>query len=192
MFTATQPIRDIVAELSSAATILARFDIDSSRHADQNLEQACSAAQLSVEQILEKLEDAAVYEDGAARPDLSQLTLTRMIQYIVRVHHRYLREQLPQLIAAAHRLAERAGGQSAAWSGVALLLKGCVQTYPVTSKRKSRCCFPTSRKSTTIRGWRTFPRIRASRTCPIRCFSWRRSTSPLTALCGRLEPCYSI
>ncbi len=44
MFTATQPIRDIVAELSSAAPILAQFEIDSSRHGDQNLEQACSAA----------------------------------------------------------------------------------------------------------------------------------------------------
>jgi len=142
MFTATQPIRDIVAELSSAAGILARFDIDSSRHADQNLEQACSAAQLSVEQILEKLEDAALYEDGAARPDPSQFTLTRMIQYIVRVHHRYLREQLPRLIASAQRLAERSGGQSAAWRRVALLLDGLRASLGRHFEKEEQVLFP--------------------------------------------------
>src|SRR5438045_1686009 len=75
---ATRPIRDIVAELASAAAMLAQFEIDSSRHGDQNLEQACSAAQFSVEQVLEKLQDAALNEDGAKRPDPSQFTLTRL------------------------------------------------------------------------------------------------------------------
>src|SRR4051812_35294958 len=123
MFTATQPIRDIVAELSSAAVILARFDIDSSRHGDDNLEQACSATQLSVDQVLEKLEDAAFNESGAGRPDPSQFTLTRLIQYIVRVHHRYLREQLPQLIAMAQEAANMVEGPSEAWRKVAHLLE---------------------------------------------------------------------
>jgi len=80
MFTATQPIRDIVAKLEPAAAILARFEIDSAMHGDQNLQQACSAAQLSVEQVLEKLEDAALN-----RPNPNELSLTRLIQHIVRV-----------------------------------------------------------------------------------------------------------
>jgi regulator of cell morphogenesis and NO signaling len=142
MFTATQPIRDIVAELSTATAILARFDIDSSRHADQNLEQACSAAQLSVEQVLEKLEDAARDEDGAPRSDPSQFTLTRLIQHIVRVHHRYLREQLPQLIASSQRLAERSGGQSAAWRGVALLLDGLRTSLGHHFEKEEQVLFP--------------------------------------------------
>src|SRR5215469_4746722 len=118
MFTATQPIRDIVAELERAAAILARFEIDSSRHGDQNLQQACTAAQLSVEQVLEKPEDAALNQ-----PDPSQLTLTRLIQYIVRVHHRYLREQLPQLIAQAREAAISTAAQCAAWIEVNALLE---------------------------------------------------------------------
>jgi regulator of cell morphogenesis and NO signaling len=122
MFTATQPIRDIVAELSSAAVILARFEIDSSRHADDNLEQACSVTQLSVDQVLEKLDDAAFDESGGGRPDPSQFTLTRLIQYIVRVHHRYLREQLPQLIVRAQQAGNRVEGPSDAWQQVARLL----------------------------------------------------------------------
>jgi regulator of cell morphogenesis and NO signaling len=122
MFTATQPIRDIVAELSSATFILARFEIDSSRHADDNLEQACSATQLSVDQVLEKLQEAALNVGGAGQPDPSQFSLTRLIQYIVRVHHRYLREQLPQLIARAQEAAITAAGPSDTWRKVARLL----------------------------------------------------------------------
>ena len=126
MFTATQPIRDIVAELLSAPAILARFEIDSSQSADQSLQQACSATQLSVDQVLERLEEAAIRQGGAARPDPAQLTLTRLIQYIVRVHHRYLREQLPQVIEAAQGAAMSSGGrgpESDTWNQILSLLK---------------------------------------------------------------------
>ena len=142
MFTATQPIRDIVAELSSAAPILAQFEIDSSRHGDQNLEQACSAAQFSVEQVLEKLQGAALNEDGAERPDPSQFTLTRLIQHIVRVHHRYLREQLPRLIALAKESAKKPAGESAEWRRVALLLDELRTTMARHFEKEEQVLFP--------------------------------------------------
>src|SRR4051812_32622582 len=137
MFTATQPIRDIVAEFEPAAAILARFEIDSSRHGDENLEQACSAAQLSVEQVLEKLEDA-----GLNRPNPNQLTLTRLIRYIVRVHHRYLREQLPQLIAQAREAATGTGAQSAGWIEVTALLERLRMGLAAHFKTEEQILFP--------------------------------------------------
>jgi len=141
MFTATQPIRDIVAELSSAGAILARFEIDSRRHADENLEQACSAAQLSVEQVLEKLEDAALREEGAARPDPTQFTLTRLIQYIVRVHHRYLREQLPRLIAMVRPAAQNSA-QAAAWRRISALLEALRDVMAQHFEKEEQVLFP--------------------------------------------------
>ena len=141
MFTATQPIRDIVAESSSAAEILARFEIDSLRCADQNLEQACSAAQLSVDQILEKLEDAALGEPGAAPPDPTGFTLTRLIQHIVRVHHRYLRERLPQLIALA-RVTAQDSPQTSAWQRIPALLEELRASMALHFEKEEQVLFP--------------------------------------------------
>jgi regulator of cell morphogenesis and NO signaling len=142
MFTATQPIRDIVAELISAPAILARFEIDSSQYADQNLEQACSVAQLSVEQILERLEEAAMRQSGAARPDPTQFTLTRLIQYIVRVHHRYLREQLPQLIELSRGAAMRSRGESETWSHITILLNKIRTRLVMHFEKEEQILFP--------------------------------------------------
>jgi regulator of cell morphogenesis and NO signaling len=141
MFTATQPIRDIVAELSSASEILARFEINSSEDGDMNLEEACGASQLSVDQVLEKLEDAAVHE-GAAGLDPTQFTLTRLIQYIVRVHHRYLRVQLPQLVGLARRVAKKCSAQSEAWRRISILLEELRTTMSAHFEKEEQVLFP--------------------------------------------------
>ena len=141
MFTATQPIRDIVAGMSSAAGILQRFEIDSSEQADWNLEEACGAARLSVEQVLEKLEDAAVHE-GAAGMDPAEFTMTRLIQHIVRVHHRYLREQLPQLIGAAKRIAKKPGEQAESWRRIAMLLEDLRTKMREHFEKEEQVVFP--------------------------------------------------
>ena len=137
MFTATQPIRDIVAKLEPAAAILARFEIDSAMHGDQNLQQACSAAQLSVEQVLEKLEDAVLN-----RPNPNELSLTRLIQHIVRVHHRYLRERLPQLIGQARNASTKTPAKSTAWIEVTLLLEQLRTSMAAHFEREEQILFP--------------------------------------------------
>jgi len=109
MLTATQSIREIVAAQSSAAAVLGRFDIDLCSHADESLHQACAELQLSVDQVLEKLADAEAAEAGAAPIDPASLSPGRLIQHIVRVHHRRLRQELPRLAAMAHKLAAKVG-----------------------------------------------------------------------------------
>lgn len=98
MFTPKQSIRTIINEHASAVQVLGRFAIDPGEQGEESLELACAAGQLSIDQVLEKLEDAAAHEAGGVEPDVCSYSLTRLIQHIVRVHHRCVREQLPQLI----------------------------------------------------------------------------------------------
>ena len=104
MSTATQSIREIVARHPSAATILNRFDIDLCLQADLSLEGACHELQLSIEQVLEKLADAESKECGVAVVDPSTLSLGRLIQHIVRVHHQSVRLELPRLAEMASKV----------------------------------------------------------------------------------------
>ncbi len=109
MLIATQSVRDIVTAQSSAAAVLLRFDIDLCSHADESLKQACAELQLSVDQVLEKLSDAAANADGAVPADLASNALSRLIQHIVRTHHQYVRRELPPLALMAQRLGGRDG-----------------------------------------------------------------------------------
>jgi regulator of cell morphogenesis and NO signaling len=105
MPTSTQSIREIVATQSSAAAVLERFDIDLCSHANESLHQACAELQLSVDQVLEKLSDAAAKENGAAPADVASYSLNRLIQHIVRTHHQFVRRELPRLAEMVHELA---------------------------------------------------------------------------------------
>lgn len=109
MATASQSIREIVASQASAAAILQRFEIDLCSTANQSLSQACSSLQLSVDQVLEKLATAEAERNGAPPIDPSSMSLEKLVQYIVRRHHRNVRQELPNLAAIAHKLAQKHG-----------------------------------------------------------------------------------
>ena len=109
MATATQSIREILASQASAALVLQRFEIDLCSSANQSLTQACSSLQLSVEQVLEKLAAADAEQNGAPPVDPASMALEKLVQYIVRRHHRLVRQELPRLAALAHKLATKHG-----------------------------------------------------------------------------------
>jgi regulator of cell morphogenesis and NO signaling len=109
MATATQSIREIVASQASAASVLQRFEIDLCSSASQSLTEACSHLQLSVEQVLEKLAAAEAEQNGAPPVDPEVMSLEKLVQYIVRRHHRLVRQELPRLAALAHKIATKHG-----------------------------------------------------------------------------------
>ncbi len=112
MITSTQSIREIVAAQTSAVAVLERFDIDPCSRASESLERACVELQLSVDQVLEKLSDAAAQELGTAPEQLDGYSLSRLIQHIVRRHHLYVRRELPVLLAMAHKLTGNHGDRA--------------------------------------------------------------------------------
>jgi regulator of cell morphogenesis and NO signaling len=105
MSTSTQSIREIVQAKPSAARIFERFEIDLCAQAEKSLDRACAELQLSVDQVLEKLACADAQEHGSSFVDPETLSMERLIQHIVRVHHQCVRHELPRLAEIAERLA---------------------------------------------------------------------------------------
>ena len=104
MTLAGQPLRQIAAEFPAAIEIFDRFGIDLCGMGEQSLAEACADLKLSTEQLQDKI--AAL----ASPPDLNdpeKFTLTQLIQRIVRVHHRRVRQDLPALALMGARLEER-------------------------------------------------------------------------------------
>lgn len=111
MATTVQCIRDIVATQPSAAAVLQQFEINLCKQGDISLEDACAELQLSMEQVLDKLESARAAATGSKLVDASAMSLARLIQHIVRAHHQFLRQELPRLEQLAAKIAAKHADQ---------------------------------------------------------------------------------
>ena len=123
MPTSTQSIREIVTQYPSSARVFHRFDIDLFLQADLSLEGACQELQLSVDQVLEKLTDSEAQERGGMASDPATLSLARLIQHIVRIHHNCVRQELPRLAEMALKLAATRGDRAPELAKVAELIE---------------------------------------------------------------------
>ena len=145
MPTSTQSIREIVSNQSSAAAVLQRFDIDLCSRADESLKQACAELQLSVDQVLEKLSDAAANEPGAEPADLASYSMSRLIQHIVRTHHQYVRRELPRLAEMAHKVAGKHGDRAPELRKIERLLDELADRNVRASPERGTGSFPVHR-----------------------------------------------
>lgn len=138
----TQSIREIISTQSSAAAVLQRFEIDLCAHADETLRAACLKLQLSVDQVLEKLSDAAASENGAAPADLAEYSPTQLIQHIVRTHHQYVRRELPRLVEMAKKLAAKHAGRAPELTKIERLLVELVNEMFDHLQKEEEILFP--------------------------------------------------
>ena len=123
MPTSTQSIREIVTQYPSSARVFHRFDIDLCLQADLSLEGACQELQLSVDQVLEKLTDSEAQERGGMALDPATISLARLVQHIVRIHHHCVRQELPRLAEMALKLAATRGDRAPELAKVAELIE---------------------------------------------------------------------
>ena len=123
MPTSTQSIREIVTQYPSSAKVFHRFDIDLCLQADLSLEGACQELQLSVDQVLEKLTDSEAQERGGMALDPATISLARLVQHIVRIHHHCVRQELPRLAEMALKLAATRGERAPELAKVAELIE---------------------------------------------------------------------
>ena len=142
MPTSTQPIREIVAQHPSSAKVFHRFDIDLCLQADLSLEGACQELQLSVDQVLEKLADADTAEQGGVALELAGLSLLRLVQHIVRVHHHRVRQELPRLAEMASQVAAKRGDRVPELPRVAELIEQLRSEMCAHIQKEEQVLFP--------------------------------------------------
>jgi regulator of cell morphogenesis and NO signaling len=141
MPTSTQSIREIVTSQPSAVRIFHRFEIDLCSQADLTLDGACKELQLSVDQVLEKLAEAQNREDGTLF-DPASVSLTRLIQEIVRVHHHCVRHDLPALAELARKVAAKRGDRAPGLHTIAHLIEKLQVEMYAHIQKEEQVLFP--------------------------------------------------
>lgn len=142
MATASHSIREIISSQPTAAAILQRFDIDVCAYANESLRDACAGLQLSVEQVLEKLEDGAAVEAGAEKAIPANLSSSRLIQHIVRIHHQNVRQELPRLVELAHTVVERNGDRAPELKSIHAMIQSLRADLAEHIRKEEQVLFP--------------------------------------------------
>ena len=91
-------VRDLAVESSSATRIFEKLGIDYCCGGNQPLEEACKAAGLPLQQVLDALAEAARSAPAAqSQKSWQQESLTELIDHINRTHHKYVREEIARM-----------------------------------------------------------------------------------------------
>jgi len=96
--TTDKTVRDLALEQAGAARIFEGFGIDYCCGGKQSLEQACRAANVSVERVLGALTAAQQSEsDTSQHVDWQTAPLGDLISHIKNTHHKYTRAEIARL-----------------------------------------------------------------------------------------------
>ena len=96
--TTEKTLRELVLETPAAPRVLEKLGIDYCCGGNQSLEQACRAANLPIDQVLDSLEAAelATKPEGKDR-DWQQEALADLVAHITSTHHKYTRSEIARL-----------------------------------------------------------------------------------------------
>lgn len=108
MTTAATTVRDIALDQPASIRIFEKFGIDYCCGGRKPLAQACQERSLDPETVLTAIENAA---NGANDPaqEWTTASLEALSSHIVRIHHDYVRREIPRLRQLAQKVVARHG-----------------------------------------------------------------------------------
>ncbi|MDX1584472.1 MAG: DUF542 domain-containing protein, partial [Thermoanaerobaculia bacterium] len=107
-FEVTTPVREIATAMPATTRVFQKFRIDYCCGGAATLEQACSSAGVSIDEVLEAIEALRAKPQDV---DWTRASMTELADYIVRKHHVYTRDETEALVMLANKV-ERVHGSN--------------------------------------------------------------------------------
>ena len=101
--------REIATEDPSAISVFETLGIDYCWGGRKSLEQACADLHLGVNEVLQKLEEAATVNNPPDCTNWQTASLSELTQYIVSNHHKYVRQELVRLEGLCEKVGNKHG-----------------------------------------------------------------------------------
>jgi len=107
--TTTKNVRDYAIETPQTIPVFEKLGIDFCCGGNRPLEEACAAANLNVDEVLQSLETAIAQSSRPTDRELRSGSLAELISHIVRTHHAYVRAQVPEIGRLLEKVYSRHG-----------------------------------------------------------------------------------
>jgi len=139
--TATKTVRDLAVEVPNATRVFEKYGIDYCCGGKKPLEEACSQANLSLQEILSALQDAAKTPLSPAG-DLQSGSLAELIDHIVRTHHRYTRDEITHLTPLLEKVSAKHGQKHPELLTIQTTFAGLAQELTLHLMKEENVLFP--------------------------------------------------
>lgn len=106
-------VGELVAERPGRSRVFQTFGIDFCCQGARTLREACERKNVALEAVVEQLEAEAAEKPGPDR-NPAELPPDKLAEYIITVHHAFLRRELPRLHAMSVKVANVHGGHTPA------------------------------------------------------------------------------
>lgn len=137
-----QTLATIVTNLPGSARVFERWGIDYCCHGQRPLDDACAELSVDVTSVLGELETL-----GDPTPaEWASLSTSELTEHIVEVHHKYLKAELPRLVALAQKVNAVHGGRHAELAEVAQLVERTQAELVPHMQREELMIYPAVRK----------------------------------------------
>jgi len=103
----SQTLAEIVTNNHRSAAVLEKYHLDFCCKGKRSLQQACKEQNISVEDLLNELENISVNRETAYPFD--KLSLSQLVDHIVSTHHEYVKTESPQIAAYLQKVASKHG-----------------------------------------------------------------------------------
>ena len=141
--TAEKTLRELALENITAARMFEKLGIAYCCGGNKSLEEACRAAKLSMDQVIDSLE-MAEQAAHAAQKDRNWQTepLAELIAYIKSTHHKYTREEMARLVPLLDKVCSVHGRNHAELQNVRSSFQGLVQELTTHMMKEDQVLFP--------------------------------------------------
>ncbi len=105
MYDATKTVREFAVQVPQAVRLFEKLGIDYCCGGGKPLIEACTQAELPVDDVLRQLEESA--KTVAVESDWSKASLREVMDYIVTKHHSFVKQELPRLEQLLKKVASK-------------------------------------------------------------------------------------
>jgi regulator of cell morphogenesis and NO signaling len=135
-------VRDLAVENPAATRVLERFGIDYCCGGGKSLREACAAANIAAEELVDSLKAADQGKNSNGNKDWKVELLSDLIDHIVETHHAYTREELQRLEPLLAKVCSIHGQRHPELIRIRQLFGGLSQELTMHMMKEEQVLFP--------------------------------------------------
>ena len=140
--TITKTVRDYAIETPQTIPVFEKLGIDFCCGGNRPLDEACAAANLNLDSVLQSLEKALAEPVPPSDRELRAGSLAELMSHIVKTHHVYVRTQIPEICKLAEKVYGKHGANHPELETIRNVFQGLGEELMTHLMKEENILFP--------------------------------------------------
>jgi regulator of cell morphogenesis and NO signaling len=138
----TKTVREYAIETPQTIPVFEKLGIDYCCGGNRPLDEACSAANLNLDRVLQSLESAIAEPPRPSQRELVSGSLAELISHIVRTHHVFVRTRIPEIEQLLAKVKAKHGANHPELAKIEIVFRGLGQELMTHLMKEENILFP--------------------------------------------------